>query len=100
MNMPSDQFLEQYTETLFDHHPRFPMVKLRMKDEEGHRCPFVTESGCSIYEDRPEACRLYPVGRASALVDMETNAREKYFIVNEAHCCGFEEKWNGPSING
>lgn len=92
MKMSSDQFLEKFTETLFDQHPRFPVVKLKMKDEEGHRCPFVTERGCSIYEDRPEACRLYPVGRASALVDRETNAREKYFIVNEVHCRGFEEK--------
>ncbi len=95
LGIPSDQFLEQYTETLLDQHPRFPMVKLKMKQEKGHRCPFVTEKGCTIYEDRPEACRLYPVGRASALVDRETNAREKYFVVEEAHCRGFgeEKEW-------
>jgi len=92
LNISSDQFLEQYTETLFDHHPRFPMVKLRMGTGEKHRCPFVTDKGCSIYEDRPEACRLYPVGRASALVDREAETREKYFIVDEAHCRGFQEK--------
>jgi len=92
LNIFSDQFLEQYTETLFDHHARFPMVKLSMRKDGGHRCPFVTEKGCSIYEDRPEACRLYPVGRASALVDQEAETREKYFIVGEAHCRGFQEK--------
>jgi Fe-S-cluster containining protein len=91
LNVPSDQFLEQHTETLFDRHSRFPLVKLCMKEDEGRRCPFVTEKGCSIYEDRPEACRLYPVGRASALVDREVAAREKYFVVNEAHCKGFKE---------
>ena len=92
LNIFSDQFLEQYTETLFDYHARFPMVKLSMKKDEGHRCPFVTDKGCSIYEDRPESCRLYPIGRASALVDREAETREKYFIVSEAHCRGFKEK--------
>lgn len=92
LNISSDQFLEQYTETLLDHHARFPMVKLNMRKDEGHRCPFVTEKGCSIYDDRPEACRLYPVGRASSLVDREAETREKYFIVGEAHCRGFQEK--------
>jgi uncharacterized protein len=92
LNISSDQFLEQYTETLFDHHARFPMVKLSMRKDEGHRCPFVTDKGCSIYEDRPESCRLYPIGRASALVNREAETREKYFIVGEAHCRGFKEK--------
>lgn len=92
LNISSDQFLEQYTETLFDYHARFPMVKLSMRKDQGHRCPFVTDKGCSIYEDRPESCRLYPIGRASALVDREAETREKYFIVGEAHCRGFKEK--------
>ena len=96
LNISSDQFLDRYTETLLDHHSRFPMVKLRMGQEGGHRCPFVTQKGCSIYEDRPEACRLYPVGRASAMVDREAETKEKYFIVDEAHCRGFreEKKWS------
>ncbi len=92
LGIPSDQFLEKYTETFMDQHLRFPMVKLNMNREKGGHCPFVTESGCTIYEDRPEACRLYPVGRASAMVDREINAREKYFIVGESHCLGFNEK--------
>ena len=92
LNISSDEFLDQHTETLFDRHPRFPMVKLSMRKDQGHRCPFVTEKGCAIYEDRPEACRLYPVGRASALVDREAKTREKYFIVDEAHCRGFQEE--------
>jgi len=92
LNISSDRFLEQYTETLLDHHCRFPMVKLRMGEGKEHRCPFVTPKGCSIYEDRPEACRLYPVGRASAILDRKTETKEKYFIVAEDHCCGFKEE--------
>jgi len=36
-----------------------------MKDEEGKRCPFVRSEGCAVYEDRPGACRIYPIGRAA-----------------------------------
>ena len=92
LNLSSDEFLEHHTETLIERHSRFPMVKLNMDKDKEQRCPFVSEKGCAIYEDRPEACRLYPVGRASALVDREQETREKYFIVTETHCRGFQEK--------
>jgi hypothetical protein len=68
------------------------MVKLKMNEDEGKTCPFVTEKGCSIYEDRPSACRLYPIGRAFTMVDGEENAREKFFVVDESHCLGFQEQ--------
>ncbi len=91
LGISSGAFLDQYTDTLFHEHPRFPMVKLNMLDEEGQRCPFVTAEGCSIYKDRPGACRLYPIGRASTAGDGERVACEQYFVVREDHCQGFKE---------
>jgi len=91
LRITSGEFLEQYTDTLLREHPRFPMIKLKMKEGKGQRCPFVTRQGCSIYEDRPGACRLYPIGRASMLVSETTHARENYFFVREPHCKGFME---------
>jgi hypothetical protein len=55
------------------------------------RCPFVRSLGCTIYEDRPGACRIYPIGRASMRVEQEKEAREKFFVVREKHCLGFGE---------
>jgi Fe-S-cluster containining protein len=92
LKLTSDQFLECYTDTILDNNSRFPMVKLKMRGDQEQACPFVTNYGCSIYEDRPEACRLYPVGRASAMVDGEKDARERFFMVAESHCRGFQEK--------
>ena len=92
LKLTSDQFLERYTDTVLDNNSRFPMVKLKMSGDQKQACPFVTNDGCSIYEDRPEACRLYPVGRASAMVDSEKDARERFFMVAESHCQGFQEK--------
>lgn len=90
LGISSDVFLDQYGETVFEGHSRFPMVRLRMQEGAQKRCPFVTSSGCSIYEDRPGSCRLYPLGRAAMKVE-DRNTREKYFLVQEAHCRGFEE---------
>lgn len=92
LKLPSDAFLERYTDTDTFNHSMFPMVRLKMKEDKNQTCPFVTEEGCTIYEDRPGACRLYPLGRASTIVDSEKNAREKFFIVHEPHCLGFQQE--------
>ncbi len=92
LQLTSDQFLRDYTETVIDPHNRFPMVKLKMNGDPKGACPFVTREGCTIYKDRPEACRLYPIGRASAVVDGENDAHNKFFVVAESHCQGFGEK--------
>jgi Fe-S-cluster containining protein len=93
LGISSGEFLERYTETLLHEHPRFPMIRLRMvEDDEAKRCPFVTDKGCSIYEDRPGACRLYPIGRASMVVSDTQSPREHYFVIREDHCEGFKEE--------
>jgi hypothetical protein len=94
LELSSDEFLEKYTDTDMKTHSRFPMVMLKMRDDEKMTCPFVTKDGCSIYEDRPGACRLYPVGRASRMADVdgEKSAEDKFFLVDESHCFGFQEK--------
>lgn len=91
LKLSSDVFLDRYTETKLDSHPRFPMVVLKMNRDENRSCPFVTKDGCMIYEDRPGACRIYPLGRATSNVDSRKHIREKFFIVDEEHCLGFQE---------
>jgi Fe-S-cluster containining protein len=70
---------------------RFPVVTLQMAADENRRCPFVTQDGCTVYEDRPGACRIYPVGRGAVKVEGEATVRERFFLVREAHCLGFQE---------
>jgi len=94
LGLTSDQFLSDYTETVIDRRHRFPLVKLKMNTDPKGSCPFVTEEGCIIYNDRPEACRLYPIGRASATPDGATDSNDRFFMVVEPHCEGFREKQN------
>jgi Fe-S-cluster containining protein len=92
LGIPSDEFLESYGETFFEDQSRFPLVRLRMREEPPNRCPFVSPSGCAIYEDRPGSCRIYPLGRATMKPGGSGgNTRERYFVVQEAHCLGFQE---------
>ena len=91
LGISSEEFLNTHTEMRFDRHPRFPMVVLKMKDEQGRKCPFVTSEGCAVYEDRPSACRIYPIGRAALNPGNAAATQEKYFVVHEEHCLGFRE---------
>ncbi len=80
LNMGSEEFLEKYTTRLAGKNPLVPLVVLKMSENEGKRCQFVTETGCSVYTDRPWACRMFPL-------DLEI--RDKYgFITDERRCKG------------
>ena len=39
----------------------FPDVLLRMADNELQTCPFLSAAGCTVYPDRPDTCRTFPV---------------------------------------
>jgi len=90
LGLSSKEFLDRYTEPQTGEKTWFPMLKLRM-DDKTLTCPFVTPEGCSIYEDRPGACRTYPLGRAASQ-SIEGEAKEYHFIVNEPHCLGHNEE--------
>ena len=60
----SAEFLRLYTYLHKGDNPFFPTVKLKLTEDEEKACPFLQTSGCSVYEDRPSACRTYPLERA------------------------------------
>jgi Fe-S-cluster containining protein len=61
LNISSDQFIDQYVDIILRESNYFPEVLLRMSENNERTCPFLTESGCSVYPDRPDACRTFPV---------------------------------------
>jgi len=54
-------FLNNYTMALKANPPVLPLVVLKMDASRENRCPFVGPEGCSVYESRPWACRLFPL---------------------------------------
>lgn len=93
------QFVERYTEPLFEEGRSLPQLRLVMGKRGRKPCPFVTPGGCEVYEDRPSACRYYPLGRAASRPPGRTDVSERFFLVQEAHCRGFEEpaEWHVAS---
>ncbi len=92
LNLTADEFIKQYCEIEILQKTLLPVITLKMKDDEKRSCPFVTPDGCTVYEDRPNTCRYYPVGMASLRnKDAEGGKDEFYFMVKEDHCKGFEE---------
>ena len=51
----------------------------------------MTDEGCGVYEDRPTACRYYPVALLSMRKQNEFTEREAYAMVQEDHCKGHFE---------
>jgi Fe-S-cluster containining protein len=92
LNILSGVFLENYTDTKIDDRSKFPMVYLKMSDNEKKTCPFLKMDGCRIYEDRPSACRIYPLGRATTKPIGKAKVTERFFLVMEDHCMGFNEE--------
>ena len=62
---------------------------LDIEREEGNGCPFLGAVGCSIYEDRPGACRLFPITQGSSLG--EDGVIDSYFMKQLNFCQGFTE---------
>jgi Fe-S-cluster containining protein len=91
LGLPSGEFLRRYTLAPRPQGMPLPVVLLKMKDDGKKTCPFVAGSGCTIYEDRPWPCRMYPVGMASSKDGKDGKEEEFYFLMREAPCDGLEE---------
>ncbi len=94
LDMSSTEFLDRYAMVEKTDADTFPLVFLTMVDDGQASCPFVNEKGCSVYQDRPGACRTYPVGRGACL-DEDGQASELFVLLHEPHCQGFE---SGPEV--
>lgn len=89
LGIDSETFLDTYTIIPFTKEQRLPVVVLKM-GEEDKKCPFVSDAGCGIYEDRPWACRMYPLGMASP-GEFEQGSEAFFFLMEEEGCKGFDE---------
>ncbi|KJR97303.1 MAG: Fe-S oxidoreductase [Desulfobulbaceae bacterium BRH_c16a] len=99
LGIPAYEFLHKYTQPTYLEKTDMPGVMIKLREED-NKCPFVTPEGCTVYTDRPSACRYYPVGMADfheggtrdADGNENTSQEEKFFFtVKEDHCKGFEE---------
>jgi len=90
--MTTEDFINKYCDIEILAKTLLPVITLKMQKDEKKSCPFVTADGCTVYEDRPNTCRYYPLGMATLRKkDAEGGKDEFYFMIKEDHCKGFEE---------
>jgi len=90
LKIDSGSFLEQYVLVTWEEGMTFPACFLTMVDDGRASCVFLSQQGCTVYSDRPAACRAYPIGRG---VSRQTDGRttEQLLLIREPHCLGFIE---------
>ncbi len=95
LGMKSSDFLKDYTKIYVGQNSGLPVVLLKMK-EFYRNCPFLEKGkGCTIYEDRPGACRTYPLVRMACRSSDREGVDDFYYIIKEPGCEGFEngKRW-------
>jgi len=89
-NITSAEWVARYTLPFpMDAH-NMPGLKLATRPG-STACVFLTEEGCSVYEDRPTACRYYALGSMAVRKQGASAVEDIYFVVKEPHCKGHEE---------
>ncbi|KAF0187946.1 MAG: putative Fe-S [Desulfobulbaceae bacterium] len=92
LGLNSELFMRRYTRLSTGSHPYFPAVMLKLNDNPERSCPFLTEIGCSVYADRPSACRTYPLERAVDRTSDCGSHPDYYFLTHHTYCLGHHEK--------
>ncbi|MEO5366185.1 MAG: YkgJ family cysteine cluster protein [Magnetococcus sp. WYHC-3] len=90
LNLSAEDFLYRYADPTFLQKGQLPVAIIAMDQETG-RCPFNTDAGCSVYEDRPVNCRYYPIGLALMRQEDKSRYEDFYFLIKEPYCQGHQE---------
>jgi len=89
LKIPSQVFLKTYTCLHFGPESGLPVIEFKPNPGRGYKCPFVTPEGCSVYEDRPGSCRMYPLARAITRSRQTGEITQYFALIEEPHCNGF-----------
>lgn len=90
LGITSTEFLQNHTVPFEMDQHGMPGIKLKTEDD-APVCLLVNEEGCSVYDDRPTACRYYPAGLMAMKESEATTDEAHYFLVKEEHCMGHSE---------
>lgn len=83
LGISSGEFLKTYTFPLFPEDIGHPVILMKMMPDETKNCPFVSDEGCLIYDDRPWSCRSFPLEPVSGYPHNE------FQLVKRDFCLGF-----------
>ena len=99
LEISTSEFLDQYTMTPITRELHLPVIMLKMGDGTEKNCQLLGEQGCSVYEDRPWSCRMYPVGMGLPPARAGQEQKPYHFLVEDDFCEGHSEskEWDVAS---
>lgn len=91
LGLTTGEFIQRHTLRREESRSRLPLVLVKHARTGG--CPFLGPGGCRVYEDRPAACRLFPLAQGSELTPR--GIADHYFLRRLEYCQGFagEREW-------
>ncbi len=93
LKISSDEFLDNYVDIVLRPGNFFPEILLKMKEDKEKTCIFLTEKGCSVYEDRPGTCRAFPMENGIIFDDESRQGEIIFFFRPPDFCLGkYEDK--------
>ena len=90
LSMTATDFLARYTHRHIGPQTGLPVVTLKPVEPVMRVCPFVTDAGCSVYDNRPSSCRIYPLVRLLSRSRETGELTVRYMLLEESHCNGFD----------
>jgi Fe-S-cluster containining protein len=96
LGITSGHFLDTYVDVVLRPDTFFPDVLLSMTENKDKTCPYLSESGCLVYSDRPDTCRTFPLEHG-VMFDVPNNRTTlEFFFRPPDFCLGRHEgkKWN------
>lgn len=92
LEISTDEFIERHVDVVLRDGHYFPEVLLRMADNDEHTCPFLTDAGCSVYLDRPDTCRTFPVEQGALFDAVSGSITPVHFFRPPDFCMGQHEE--------
>lgn len=88
LGISSDEFLDKYVDVVLRPGSFFPDILLRMDEGREMVCPFLSDSGCRVYPDRPDACRTFPVEQGMIFDQKKKETRLIHYFRPPDFCKG------------
>jgi Fe-S-cluster containining protein len=97
LGITSGELLARYTRREIDAQANLPLIFLDPCRTPESACPFLGPPGCTVYAQRPAACRLFPITMGSELTD--AGVVDYYFCRKLDYCEGFatDVRWTVAS---
>jgi len=91
LQINADRFIDRHVDIVLRKTDYFPEVLLRMNAAQQYACPFVDSSGCTVYTDRPETCRMFPVEQGAIYYAHQSRIELIHFFKPPDFCLGQHE---------